>query len=149
MTATATASPSNRQQSNTPTRQTTSSHSVSDNGGEGTEGEQTQEHRTAPDEPDAPPSCSERRRACSAARSELWSPVRDEESAGQLPSLMPLLLVFVLVFATAELPCIKFKFKARLPRTRPRVASLFASLHHIMCNAERSQDKSSADISLR
>jgi hypothetical protein len=39
-----------------------------ENVGEGTKKEQTQAHRTALDEPDAPLSCSERPRACSTAR---------------------------------------------------------------------------------
>jgi len=39
-----------------------------ENVGEGTKKEQTQAHRTALDEPDAPLSCSERHRPCSMAR---------------------------------------------------------------------------------
>ena len=41
---------------------------MAENVGEGTKKEQTQAHRTALDEPDAPLSCSERPRACSAVR---------------------------------------------------------------------------------
>ena len=58
---------------------------AAENVGEGTKKEQTQAHRTALDEPDAPLSCSERPARAQQHGSELWSPVRDEEAAGSNP----------------------------------------------------------------
>jgi hypothetical protein len=58
---------------------------AAENVGGGTKKEQTQAHRTAPDEPDAPLSCSERHARAQQHGSELWSPVRDEEAAGSNP----------------------------------------------------------------